>query len=137
MININNSMLYIISIIHIIIIILILTIPFTDSNYLLSLYFITIPFIMLHWIINDNTCCLTFAEKYFREKTYNKTVNIEDCISYKIIAPIYDFNKNNNDFSTFIYALTFSLWSIASYKLYNKYETGQIKNIIDLFKLSA
>ena len=68
MVNINNSMLYIISIIHIIIIILVLTIPFTNSNYLLCLYIITIPFIILHWILNDNTCCLTIAEKYFREK---------------------------------------------------------------------
>ena len=137
MVNINNSMLYIISIIHIIIIILVLTIPFTNSNYLLCLYIITIPFIILHWILNDNTCCLTIAEKYFREKTYKQNINIEECISYKLIAPIYDFNKNNNDFSVFIYALTISLWSIASYKIYNKYETGQIKNFIDLMKLST
>ena len=116
---------------------MVLTIPFTNSNYLLCLYIITIPFIILHWILNDNTCCLTIAEKYFREKTYKQNINIEECISYKLIAPIYDFNKNNNDFSVFIYALTISLWSIASYKIYNKYETGQIKNFIDLMKLST
>ena len=42
--------------------------PFTNSNYILLLHSIITPFLMLHWVLNDNTCSLTLLEKYVRSK---------------------------------------------------------------------
>lgn len=127
----NNILSLIINIIHIIVIIFVVVVPFTNSNYLILLHIIIVPFIMLHWILNNNTCCLTVAEKYLREKTSGTEVNAEDCFTYKIIAPIYDFNKNHKAFETFIYLMTITVWLISIYKISWKISTGQIQKIND------
>lgn len=132
----ENSLLLFITIIHLIIILLVLIVPFTSSNYLLAMYVLIIPFIILHWIVGDNTCCLTVSEKYLRDKFYGKDSQeskLESCFTYKLIAPIYDFNKNFNNYSSFIYILTLSLWGIASFKLGNKVYNGEINSLHDLF----
>lgn len=107
-----------------------------NSNYLLAMYILIIPFIILHWIVGDNTCCLTVSEKYLRNKMYgedSQESKLESCFTYKLIAPIYDFNKNFSSYSTFIYVLTISLWSLATFKLGSKFYNGEIKSLQDLF----
>jgi len=132
---INDSILTLITVLHLIVIIFILAAPFSNSNYLLSLHVILVPFILLHWIMNNNTCSLTVAEKFIRKQAYGETPNEDDCFSYKFIAPIYDFNKNHNSYSTFTYILAISLWSISVYNLSSKYSNGEITNINDFIKL--
>jgi len=132
---INKSILVLITVLHLIIVLFIVIAPFTNSNYLLLLYVITVPFIILHWVMNNNTCSLTVAEKYIRQKTYGIILNDDDCFTYNLIAPIYDFNKNYEAFSNFIYIATISLLSLASYKLIYKVYNGEIKTIADFSKL--
>lgn len=130
----KNIILTIITIIHIVVIILILTIPFVDNNQLLFMYLVMIPFLVLHWVANNNTCCLTVTEQYLRGVSSNKPIEMDDCLTYKLIAPIYDFKKNNESYSTFIYSSVFALWSIAFYKIYNKIDNGEIASYRDLFR---
>lgn len=129
---INDSLVILINIIHLIVIIFVLAAPFSDSNYLILIHSIVVPFIILHWILNNNTCCLTVAEKYIREKNTGTTIKSEDCFTYQLVAPIYDFNKDHQAFSTFIYLLTISLWFVSIYNLSNKICTKQIKSMADL-----
>ena len=89
----NNVLLLFINIIHLMVILFIIIIPFSGSNYLLSLYIIIIPFIILHWLINDNTCCLTLLEKKIRSSINGQEIDKEDTYMHKLIAPIYDFKK--------------------------------------------
>jgi hypothetical protein len=110
----------------------VLAAPFSNSNYLMLLHAIVVPFIILHWLLNNNTCCLTVAEKYVREKNTGFSVKEGDCFTYQLVAPIYDFNKNNQAFSTFIYLLTISLWIISVYNISNKICKGEINTINDL-----
>jgi len=97
---------------------------------------IILPFIVLHWIVNDNTCALTVAERYLR-KNVNKNNNVDishdDCITCQLIEPVYDFKNNYKSFSKTIYTATFILWSIGVLKLYFKYKTGKINKFSDLF----
>ena len=55
---INDSILLLINVLHIIVIIFVLCAPFSGSNYLLFMHTIIVPFIMLHWVLNNNTCSL-------------------------------------------------------------------------------
>ena len=126
---------YFITILHIIVIMFVLLTPFTNSNYLLFLHFTIVPFIVFHWIINDNTCCLTVAEKKIKEYTYGKNVEMDECLSYKLIAPIYDFTNNYKDFEMLSYLLVGVAWSMSGYKLYSKISNHQITNIHDLLKM--
>ncbi len=132
---INDSILIMINIIHLIVIIFVLAAPFSNSNYLILLHIIVVPFIMLHWLLNNNTCCLTVAEKYIRKKTITTKIKEEDCFTYQLIAPIYDFSKNHEAFSTFIYIITISVWSLSVYNLSNKLYNGEIKKLDDFAQI--
>ena len=133
-INIMNELfLQLITFIHILLILFIIIVPFTNSNYLLLLHVIIIPFIMLHWVLNDNTCVLTLIEKNIREQLYGTKPEKDECFTCNLIEPIYDFKKNYQSMSTIIYIITFVLWSISVYKLYSKWHNGEIKTFSDLF----
>jgi hypothetical protein len=131
---INNILLLFINIIHLIVILLIIIIPFTGSNYLLLLYIIILPFILLHWVLNNNTCCLTVFEQKIREKLNGETIDKEETYMHKIIAPIYDFKKNNNNLSFFIYTITIILWLISCNGLYSNYKNNKLNSFKDLFE---
>ena len=119
-------------IIHIIVLIFVIVAPFTNSNYLLFMHSILVPFIMLHWLLNNDSCAVTMIEKYARGG--GSVVNNEDCISYKIVGPIYNLTKDYADHSKLTWITTIILWLISVGKLYNKYRTGEIKKIKDLNK---
>jgi len=132
---INESILWLITVLHVLVIIFVLGAPFSDSNYLLVMHLIIVPFILLHWVLNNNTCSLTVAEKFIRDTTAGDNMDKEDCFTYKFIAPIYDFNKNNNNYSSFTYILTIGLWLITVYNLLRKYKNGEINSFADISKI--
>jgi hypothetical protein len=131
----NESILCLITVLHLIVIIFVLGAPFSNSNYLLMMHVIIVPFIMFHWYLNNNTCSLTVAEKFIRQKTYGNDVNDDDCFTFKFIAPIYDFNKNNEDYSSFTWVLTTVLWGISVFNLSRKFGNGEIKEYNELFQV--
>jgi hypothetical protein len=132
---INESILWLITVLHVLVIIFVIGAPFSDSNYLLIMHLIIVPFILLHWVLNNNTCSLTVAEKFIRDTTAGDNMDKEDCFTYKFIAPIYDFNKNNNNYSSFTYILTIGLWLITVYNLLRKYKNGEINSFADMSKI--
>ena len=133
----KKSLLNIITLLHIIYIIFVVIVPFTNSNYFLFLHAILIPFMMFHWICNNNTCAITLIEKTLRKSLYGTEVNdIKDnCITCKIIEPIYDFTNSYKKYSKIIYITVIILWIITMGKLFLKYKSGEISNIQDLINL--
>jgi hypothetical protein len=131
---INDSIILLITILHILVVLFVIIAPFSDSNYLLIMHIILIPFIVLHWILNNNTCSLTVAEKYIREISYGIKSDDKDCFVYQFIAPIYDFNKDHEAYSNFIYAITLGLWAISVYNLNAKIMDGKIQTFQQLVK---
>ena len=129
----NQAILNLIVLTHFVFILFMVVTPFIGNNYFLLLHAIVTPFIIFHWIINDNTCILTLIEKSIRKKIYGTIPDSDDCISYKLIAPVYDFKKNNTDMSTVIYIITIGLLSVSVGKLYSRYSSGKISTLQDLF----
>ena len=125
-----SILLKIITFLHMLLILFIICAPFTNSNFILVLHFIITPFIILHWLLNDNSCCLTLVEKFIRKKIYNQ--DDEDCLTCKLIEPIYDFKNNYAKFSAFIYIVTGGLWIISASKLVSRYMDGSISSLRDL-----
>ena len=114
----NKIILKFIQFIHLLIVLFVVCIPFTNDHALLLLHFILIPFLYAHWLTNNNTCGLTLIEKKLQQQMRGK-VDEEDCFTCKLINPIFNFNKNNKAMDNFIYMSTFFLWIITVYKLYN------------------
>jgi len=125
----NSILNIIILIIHVFCTAFIVLIPFIGNNYFLLLHFIIVPFIVLHWYIDDNTCALTLIEYNIRKYCY-KNVDKKDCIMGKIVEPVYDFKKDHQEYSKPIYIATFALWIIGSVTLYNNYKKS--KSFVDL-----
>ena len=132
---INQSILFLITLIHIVVVLFLIVTPFTSLTGLHFLHVIIIPFILLHWYLNDNTCALTIAEQFIREKTYGKEANKEECFTYKLIAPIYDFNKNYDEYSKFTYFSMIALWSLSVKNLVQDYSLGKIQTLKDLTRI--
>lgn len=130
----KQFLLYIISFLHILFILFVVITPFINSNYFLFLHAIFIPFLIFHWIINDNTCVLTMIERKLRKEIYGTETTEDDCITCKLIEPVYDFRSNYSGFSTIIYSITIGLWLISMCRLYSKYSDGSISKLGDIFK---
>ena len=131
----NEFCLQLISLIHILYILFIVITPFTNYNYMLLLHCIVVPFMMLHWVVNDNTCVLTMIEKKMRFHVYGTVPLNNECYMSRLIEPVYDFKKNYQTFSVSIYAIVIMLWLISVYRLYSKYKSGEIRRLSDLFCL--
>lgn len=130
----KEILLNIIMVLHVLFILFVVITPFTNSTYFLFLHVIFIPFLILHWIMNDNTCVLTIMERRIRQSlSGNENIDDKDCFTCRLIEPVYDFKKNYDSFSTYIYVITIGLWLISVYKLFNKYRSGQINGFQDLF----
>ena len=129
-----DILLKLISLLHVIFVLFVILAPFSNSNYLLMLHAIFIPFVMLHWICNDNTCVLTVIERNLRRQISGQENVDDDCITCKLIEPVYDFRKDYATFSTIIYVIAITLWLISVIRLAYKYKTGEITSYIDLFR---
>lgn len=124
-----------ISLLHIFFVLFVVGVPFLNSNYFLLLHAILVPFVMLHWVLNNNTCALTVLEKKLRQNISGKENVDDDCITCKLIEPVYDFKNNYKTFSIIIYLATTILWLISVSKLVYKWRTGKITNFKDLFAI--
>lgn len=130
-------LLKLIMVIHILFLLFLFIVPFTNSNYLLLIHVIIAPFIMIHWLLNDNTCALTMMEKYVRQQMYGSDVTVkdEDCFTCRIIDPIYKFTDNYSNNSWIAYAILTILWLISLSKLIYKFRVGEISSFYDLAKM--
>jgi|SRR5210317_124283 len=99
----------IIFVIHLIFLIGILVIPFTNDRRNLEFYSILIPFIFYHWSVNDDTCALTQLEMYLtgQEK--------EETFMGRVVGPIY--KMDDTDVNKLTKTLFFMLWGIVQYRL--------------------
>ncbi len=131
----KEILLKIIALVHILLVLFVVLTPFVGSNYFLLLHSIFVPFMMFHWLCNDNTCILTIIEKKIRKSVQGDKYKKEDCITCKLIEPVYDFRKNYKTFSIIIYSLTTLFWAISAGRLYCKYKSGEIRSLFDLFLL--
>ena len=127
---INDTLLNLIVILHFIFVIFVIATPFFGNNYFLILHSVVVPFMMAHWYMNDNNCALTMMEKNIRKIMNNgKAPDPSDCFTYNLIAPVYDFKKNNKNFSSFIYTITISLWFYSIYRLYDNWKNGKLQRL--------
>jgi hypothetical protein len=130
----NDIILFFINIIHILVIIFVVIVPFTNNNFLLLMHSIIIPFIMLHWMLNNDTCAITMMEKYVRIQMNGGTyIDDKDCISHKIIGPVYNFMNEHIDYSRWTWIMTSILWFVTLYKIRNKYENNELDEFKNIF----
>lgn len=128
----DKLLLLLVTVIHFLVVLFVVITPFFGNNYTLLVHSIIVPFIIIHWVYNDDSCFLTTVELSLRQKIYGKPVDKNDCLTCRIISPIYNVTEQHEKYSTFIYIITLLLWSISILKLIIKYKGGKINQISDL-----
>jgi hypothetical protein len=130
----NEFCLHLIVLLHILFIIFVILAPFSNIKYLLVMHAITVPFMLLHWITNNNTCALTLIERNVRKHLYGSSHSDSDCFSCRLIEPVYDFANNMGSSNVFFYITTITLWLITIYNIRQKFLSGEISSFYDLFR---
>lgn len=102
-----------ISVIHFFLVVFLILAPFSGSPYLISLHFLVVPFIMLHWITNQTVCALTEMEKLVRG-----TTNDDETFFGKVVGPVYRF-KRRGDEQVFVWTVLVTLWFVSAVQLHD------------------
>lgn len=117
---------FIIQIIHVFVLLFVFLTPFLGDEYLLTLHLIIIPFIMLHWLTNQDVCALTELEKIVRggcvdTETFFGQVMIpiykDETFMGRIISPFYKFEDEETEKKAVWIGLIL-LWIITVIRLY-------------------
>jgi hypothetical protein len=90
--------------------------PFTNSEPMLVLHFFTGPFLLFHWVVNDDSCSLTLLEMKLR--------GIEDCkqsFFWNLVSPIYKPQTSETG-SQIMWLLTTGIWFVTLVKVLRKPE---------------
>jgi hypothetical protein len=99
----------IIFLIHTLIFITSLVVPFTSNVNWLKMYSVIIPFVFYHWAINDDTCALTILE--------SRLTGTEEKNTFfgRLMGPIYTIDNETSD--QVVKSILFSLWLLVQFKL--------------------
>lgn len=120
---------------HILVILFVIFIPFSNIPAFLILHITFCLCLFVHWYANSNICSLTIIEGKFRGLDRTQT------FSHKFIAPLYDISES--EWNTYIWIITIILMFISIYKLYHtqkvqiawsSYKNLKNKNISTVFK---
>jgi len=118
----------IIFLIHLIFLLAILIVPFTNNQKNLEFYSMLIPFLFYHWSVNDDTCALTQAEMYFTGRHKDET------FMGRVVGPIY--KMEDNELNKLTKTLFFALWALVQFRLGNfNHFTQDLSNLIKGIKV--
>lgn len=102
-----------IRLLHFLFIAFVVVTPFTNYINILGIHLITIPFLIMHWVLNNDICFLTEVEHKLSKKPRNKT------FFGRLIQPVYRFNQQFE--KRLLYTVTIVLWLITLKKIINLY----------------
>jgi len=118
-----------IQLIHTLFVLFLFVTPFydkyvADTEMYLSLAFMFLFSIIIHWILNDDTCSLTYLESKLTGKSLSNT------FVSRIIKPVY----NGRNASTMTWIVTLILLVFSGYQLYTKYKFSYLYKIFMLIQ---
>lgn len=118
---------WLIRIIHYLVVAFFVIVPFTNDQRLLSVHFIGVPFLILHWLTNQSTCALTEMEKFLTGK-----VDDGETFIGKIVGPVYKFQSLESA-DTFVWVVLVLLWLFTLYKL-KRDNFSHLRDVFSHFK---
>jgi hypothetical protein len=106
----------VISLIHIMIIVYVVVVPFLPNTYielpfLLLTHLALCGSMMVHWWLNNDTCCLTVAESWLRG------IEMEDSFMHRLVSPVYTVDKSSMGLYTWVF--TYILMGISLVRVYS------------------
>lgn len=128
-----------IRVLHILLVMFVLIVPFCrplfpqDSplpGLLIVMEVVVIPAILIHWVTNQSTCCLTMLECSLRGVPANQT------FMHQLLDPVYRFVSNdhldNETLKPCMYTIIILLWLKSVYELHDL-EWKPFHDIVDTY----
>lgn len=84
-------------------------VPFTNNEPMLVLHLVVMPFLWIHWLMNDDTCALTLMERHLRG------VPSEESFFHKLVSPVYKIR--DNDMRVLSWVISVGLWLVTLWKV--------------------
>jgi hypothetical protein len=89
-------------VLHVLFVLWVIVTPFTNNEPMLVLHLIVMPFLWFHWLLNDDTCALTLAERTLRG------VPSEESFFHNLVSPVYKIR--DSDLRSASWAISVLLW---------------------------
>jgi hypothetical protein len=132
----NKILLYFIKLIHFLFVCFVIIVPFTNLKPLLLIHCLFVPFMLIHWGFNNDSCSLTVLEEKLTKKIYGENNYKEnECITCKIIKPIYNYINDKDKFTGLIWILALLLCLFAFFKIYYLIYFNIIRHPLEMFIL--
>lgn len=112
-----------IRVIHCLFVAFMVVTPFIGNEIFLTYHFITVPFLILHWITNNDTCALTLLESTLTGVEENHT------FIGNIIKPIYNAHLDSKHY----YWISVLLFLITTYRLHYQYSFWYVLLVYRVF----
>lgn len=94
---------------HLLFVLWVVIVPFTNSSYMLVLHLILMPFIWCHWLLNSDVCALTLAERYFRG------VDSTESFFHNLVSPVYTLSDSS--VGRLAWIVSIALWTLTLTKV--------------------
>ena len=82
--------------------------PFSSDPGTLRMYVLLMPFVWLHWVLNDDTCALTMLECKLRG------VQATESFVHRIVSPVYKLPEQQSRLLAWL--VSGGLWAVALYR---------------------
>ena len=105
-------------IIHVLIVVAALVVPFVNDDTLLSAYVFLIPFLWAHWLMNDDSCALTALECRLRGLESDG-----ESFIYSVVSPVYKIQ--DDQVKTMAWGVSLVLWCVAVYRVRQRGSLGK------------
>ncbi len=105
-------------ILHILLVAWVIITPFTENEPMLVLHLIMLPFLWVHWLLNDDTCALTLMEQHLRGIDPSECA--EKSFFYNLVSPVYKIQDASIRELSWIVSIV--LWLITLSKIVKKPE---------------
>jgi len=84
-------------------------VPFTNNEPMLVLHLMIVPFLWMHWALNDDTCALTLAERHLRGVSSNES------FFHNLVSPVYKIR--DEDVRSVSWLVSVALWGLTLSKV--------------------
>lgn len=93
--------------------------PFSNNEPMLVLHLMVVPFLWMHWMLNDDTCALTLAERHLRGVSSNES------FFHNLVSPVYKIR--DEDMRSVSWLVSVALWGLTLSKVMKR--PGMIRDV--------
>lgn len=124
----NIAVANVIFILHVVFFLFMILAPFVKYKVFNLLYLIIAPFILFHWILNNDTCALTELEKKLRGTCHSKNTFFGS-----LVGPVYNLDKHPEVSMIVVRFILILLWFVALHNLRKKRNNDPIDKMYKIF----